>query len=88
MARRNSIATPSNNHTRGEDTIQEFANSNLTPEESRRRAARWLNSRALLQDIRELASEDQTKFVEKVDQVCRDSSSSPQALEIISPLSL
>ena len=60
--------------THEETPIQAFANSNLTPEQSKRQAAPFLNSKELLRDFRGLSPVDQTKFVEKVDQVCRDSS--------------
>ena len=64
--------TTHRNPTRGEVAIQEFANVNLPPELSRQRAAQLLNSKRLLRNVLGLTSEDQTKFVEKVDEVGRD----------------
>jgi len=69
----NTVAVP-HNPTRGETSTREFANSNLTPEQSRQRAGTLLNSKELPQNIRGLTPEDQTKFVDKVDQVSRDRS--------------
>ena len=53
------------------ETVQQFASSNLTPELSKQRAALLLNSEELLRDVQRLTSEDQTRFVDKVDKVCR-----------------
>jgi hypothetical protein len=55
---------------RGETAILEFTNSNLPPEFLRQRAAHWIVNEELLPEIRGLAPEEQTKFVDKVDQVC------------------
>lgn len=55
-----------------EAAIQEFLSNNLAPELSREKVALLLNSMELLRDIRGLTPEDKTKFVEKIDQVCRD----------------
>ena len=55
-----------------ETAIQAFANSNLTPEQSRRQAAPFLNSKELLRDFLRLSPEDQAKFVERIDQVGRE----------------
>lgn len=66
-----SIAAP-HNSTRGEASIQDFANSNLPSEQLRQRAVSLLNSKELLQNVLGLTPEDQTKFVDKVDQVRRD----------------
>jgi hypothetical protein len=66
----NAVAAP-RNPTQGETAIQEFANSSLSPEQLSERAAPLLNSRELLQDVQRLTPEVRTKFVDKVDQVCR-----------------
>ena len=50
---------------------REFANSALTPEQSRQRAGPLLNSKDLLREFRALIPEDQTKFIDKVDKVRR-----------------
>ena len=73
------LAAP-RNPTRGEAAIQEFANSSLTSKQLKRRAAPLLNSTELLRDIRGLAPEDLTRFVEKVDQVGRGGSFSSRNL--------
>ena len=62
-----SVAAP----TRGEAAIQEFANSSLTPEQLKQRAALLLNNKELLRDVQGLGRGDQAKFVDKVDQVGR-----------------
>jgi len=69
-----SVAVP-HNPARRETPIQDFANSKLTPKQSKRRASTLLNDRELPRKIRELTPEEQMKFVDKVDQVCRDHSS-------------
>ena len=66
------VAAPRNS-TREETAIQGFVNSNLAPGPLRRQAAPLLESKELLQTIRRLTPENQTKFLEKVDQVCHDS---------------
>ena len=77
------VATP-RNPTRGEAAIQEFANSSLTSEQLKQRATPLLNSKELLRDVQGLTPEDQTRFVDKVDQVGRDGSSfSPKNLPSI-----
>ena len=68
--KRNTVAAPDDS-TRGEAAIREFANSNLTLEQLRQRAAVLLNNRELLQNVPGLAPEEQTKFLDRVDQVCR-----------------
>ena len=57
------------NPTHEEPAIRAFANSNLTPGGSKRQAASFLNSKELLRDFRGLSPEDQTKFLDKADQV-------------------
>ena len=73
MARTSKIVVPRNS----EAAIQEFLNNNLAPELSREKVALLLNSVEPLRDIRGLTPEDKTKFVEKIDQVCRDNSFPP-----------
>lgn len=86
MARPGKVVATPYNSTRGETAIQEFANSNLTPELLRQRAATLLDSKELLRDVRGLTPEDQAKFLDRVDQVCRGD---PLFfLEIIPPLIL
>ena len=60
------------NPARGETAFQEFANGNYTPEQLRQQAASLLDSKELLQNVRGLTPEDQTRFVDKVDRVCQD----------------
>jgi len=74
MSRKSNPVTAPRDPTRGETSIREFANSNLTPEQSRQRAGTLLNGKELLRNIQGLTPEDQIKFVDKVDQVSRDSS--------------
>ena len=67
------VASTSNTiaaHNNPEDTaLQEFTNSDLTPELARQRAAPLLNSKNLLWGVQELSQEGQMKFIDKVDQV-------------------
>ena len=86
MTRTSKAVAAPRNPARGGTSIQEFANNNLVPELSRQRAAVLLDSRELLQDIRGLTAEDQTRFLDKADQVCRDGSLS--ALKIFPQLFL
>ena len=72
MARASKADTTRRNPSRGEAAIQEFANTNSAPELLRQRAALLLDSKELLQNIRRLTPEGQTKFLEKADQVCHD----------------
>ena len=72
MVRTNYVFPVLRNSTRGERAIQEFVNSNLANEPLGQRAAPLLNSKQLQRDILGLTPDDQTKFMEKVDQVCRD----------------
>ena len=60
--------------TRGEAALQEFTNTNFTPRLLTQRATQLLKSKQLLRNVLGLALEDQTEFVEKVDQVGRDGS--------------
>ena len=69
MARRNSTATTSHNATRGEAQFLEFSNSSDSPEVLRQRATVFLANKDLVQNVRGLTSQDQARFVDKVDQV-------------------
>ena len=71
MARKSNTAAALQSSTRGETPFREFANTSLTPEQSRRRAVPLLNSKDLLRNVRALTPEDQAKFIDKLDQVCR-----------------
>ena len=71
MARKSNAATALQSSTRRETPFREFANSTLTPEQSKQRAAPLLNDGELLRNVLALTPEDQTKFIDKVDQVCR-----------------
>ncbi|KAF9644346.1 kinase-like protein [Thelephora ganbajun] len=68
MAKKGNAATASHISTRGEASTQEFANRNLTHEMLRQQATLLLNSKDLVRNVRGLTPEDQTKFVDKVDQ--------------------
>ena len=86
MTRTSKAVAAPRNSARGETAIQEFVNNNLTPEQSRQRAAALLDIKELLQSVQGLTAEDQTEFLDKVDQVCQDSPSF--ALEVFPPLFL
>jgi len=77
MTRTSKTVVTSRGSTRGEVAIQEFVNSNLPSEQLRQRAAHLLSSKELLRTVRGLQPEDQTKFVDKVDQVRQDRSLFP-----------
>jgi len=66
----NTVVAPRNS-TRGETAIREFANSNLTLEQSKPRAAVLLDNKELLRNVPGLTPEEQTKFLDRVDQVRR-----------------
>jgi len=72
MARTSKTVVAPRGSTRGEVAIQEFANSNLPSEQLRQQAGPLLTSKELLRNVWGLPPEDQTKFVDKVDQVRRD----------------
>ena len=72
MAKTSKAVVAPRGSTRGEVAIQEFANSSLPPEQLRQRAAPLLDSKELLRIVWGLPPEDQTRFVDKVDQVRRD----------------
>jgi len=65
------VAAPRDS-TRWEVAIQKFTNSNLTSDQLRELTAPLLNSKNLLRNVLGLTPEDQTKFVDKVDQARRD----------------
>ena len=65
-------AAASRDPSSGETAIREFANGDLAPGKLRQRAGSLLNSEGLLQKVLRLTQRDQTKFVDKVDQVRRD----------------
>lgn len=71
------VFTTSRNATRGEVAILEFVNSDSTPELSRQRVAPLLKSKKLVRDVQRLTQEGQMKFVDKIDRVGQNSSSSP-----------
>ena len=73
MSRKNSIVATPHNSTRGEAAIREFINSNWTLEQLRRRAPVLLNNKELLRNVPGLTPEEQTRFLNKADQVCRSS---------------
>ena len=78
MARKNNAAaTPQNTTSRG-TPIREFLNSNLSFEALRQSAAILLTGKDLVRNILGMTPEDQTKFLDKVDQVCQ---SLPQFLK-------
>ena len=52
--------------------IQQFANSNITLEELRGQAGVLLSNRDISRSALGISPEDQTKLVDKLDQVCRD----------------
>ena len=58
--------------SRGEPLIREIIHTSLTPEQLRQRVAPLLIGEELLRNVLSLAPEDQTKFIDKVDQVRRD----------------
>ena len=72
MARERNAVVPPQNPTPVGALVQEFANSNLTPRLLGQQAASLLESEELLRNVRELAQEDQMRFVDEVDQVRRD----------------
>ena len=72
MVRKNNAAPALRNPTHGEVLIREFTNSNLTPKQLTQRAAPLLTDKELLRDVRALAPEDQTKFIDKAVRVRRD----------------
>ena len=74
MAETSRAGTASHYPTRGETSIQEFVNTEFTPQLLRQRASQLLNSEQLLQNVLGLTLDDQTKIVEKVDEVGRDGS--------------
>ena len=78
--RRASVAA--GNLTRGETAILAFMNGDLLLDQLKQQAARFLVNGELLHEIKGLTSEEQTKFVDKVDQVSRHGPFSLQPLEL------
>jgi len=72
MARTSKSVVAPRGSTRGEAAIQEFLNSSLPSEQLRQRAAPLLSSKELLRNVWGLPPEDQTRFVDKLDQVRQD----------------
>jgi len=70
MSRKNSTIAVPHNSTR-EAAIREFANSDSTPEQLRQRAPVLLYNKELLRNVPGLTPVEQTRFLDKVDQVCR-----------------
>ena len=68
---RNNNAAASQNLTPLGAQCRALANDNLTPEDLRKQACVLLVNKNLPRDILGLPTEDQAKFVDKVDQVCR-----------------
>jgi len=71
MTKKTKAVAALRNSTRGETAIREFANSNLTLEQLKPRAAVLLNNKELLRNVPGLTPEEQTKFLDRVDQVRR-----------------
>lgn len=72
MAKRNNPATISLNSTHIEAQILEFSNGDLPPGTSTQRASILLTTtKDLVQNVLGLSPEDQAKFVDKTDQVCK-----------------
>lgn len=70
MAKRNSVTGTSRNSTREEAQLLEFLNSNEPPEVLEQRAVVFLNNKDLPRSVLGLTLQDQTRFIDKVDQVC------------------
>jgi len=66
----NAVAAPDNS-TSGESTIQEFLDGSLTIGQLKQRATSFLNNKGLLRIVQGLTPENQTKFLDRVDQVRR-----------------
>jgi hypothetical protein len=71
MSGRSNAASALQNSTGGEAPFREFVRSNLTPEQSKQRAALLLDRKDVLRNVQGLAPEDQTIFIDKVDEVRR-----------------
>ena len=70
MARRNNTAGTPHNPTRGEASLREFANGDLTPDMVRQRAAISLSSKDLVRNALGLTPEERQRLIDKFDQVC------------------
>lgn len=66
----NATVTPDNS-TGGGTPIQVLANDNFLPERSRQQASALLTNKHLVCNLQGMRPEDQRKFLDKVDQVCR-----------------
>ena len=71
MSRKSNAAVALQKSTNGGTALREFAYSDLTQEQSKQRASLLLDSKDLLRNVRGLAPEDQTRFIDKADQVRR-----------------
>ena len=71
MPGRSSAASALRDSAGGEAPFLEFVDGNLTPEQSKQWTALLLDSKDLLRNVQGLAPEDQTRFIDKVDQVRR-----------------
>ena len=69
MAGENNIATTPHNSTSEGTPAHKFLNANFPPETLRKRAAVLLTRRGLVKNILRMTPEDQTKFIDRVDQV-------------------
>ena len=71
MARKNNTAAPPHIPTGGGTQIREFLTSNFPLETLRQRTENLLSNKDLVRNIQAMTPEDQTKFLDKVDQVCQ-----------------
>ena len=72
MVKQSRATTTPQHSTGGATPIQEFANGNLLPETLIQQASTLLTSKDLVRNLQGATQEDQTRFLDKVDQVCRD----------------
>ena len=70
--KKNNATSALQDPTNGEAPIWEIANSNLTSEQLRRRAAPLLIGKDILRSVLSLSPEDQARFIDKVGHVCRN----------------
>jgi hypothetical protein len=69
MAKKNNAVPTSHNTTGGATPIREILNANLPSEALRVRAGPLLTGKDLARNILAVTPQDQTKFLDKVDQV-------------------
>ena len=69
MTKKNNVVAATHNSTVGGNPVQEILNVDLPPEALRLRVAIVLTSKDLLRNILGLTPQDQTKFLDKADQV-------------------